>query len=258
MILCAPAYGVKGFPMALTDYFKEADVLASMSWTAIPFKAQVARLANLYLRKEGEIRRIHRNYEGATAGTVRLFIKSLYTPPHGLGKATTDAVRKALPWQRKIRKKREDNPPWVWKKARRPRDRWNAVARHRYSIWEKNYKGKQEKVAPNVVGLGRIGDVTVIVEGGSYSVKTRVYLRDNVTKAEKVVMLRGDRLKSITQAMLRMAPKAALRGMFSGAPIRLDVAEEAFEVEGKLVSWRNVYEIYSGRKVHKTRHRPQD
>lgn len=240
--------------MALRDEFNAADVLDSLSWAGLPFKDQVAKLTNGYLRTEGKIRRASRDYCGPTTGTVGIFIKSKFKPAHGKGKATTEAVIRAIPSQREVRDKRAANIPWVWSE-RTDRQRKSDIAGTRYTVWKKNWRSDpKKKQSPCVVGFGRIGDCFMIVDSGGYGTKGRVYIRHNPTNRVKVVVLKGDSLKSITSAMLRMSPKKALRAVFAGGdPLRFDFKGEGFQVNGALVPWRNVIAIYNGKQeAHQT------
>ena len=100
--------------MALADHYDEADVLDTLSWVDMSIPARIAKLANLYLVREGDMRNNHNRYEGATLGTVRVFVKSVYVPPRGQGAITYEGVLRAIPAQRKCRSERAQRPkPFV-------------------------------------------------------------------------------------------------------------------------------------------------
>jgi hypothetical protein len=63
---------------------------------------------------------------------------------------------------------------------------------------------------------------------------------------------------SITNALLRLAPKKVLRGLFDGGNIKLDFEGEGFFVDGKSVPWRNVRKVYNGpKRAMQTRGTPE-
>jgi hypothetical protein len=243
--------------MAYLDHFKVANVLDTFSWLGMPEHAQIKRLANLYLKDERTLINHHRNYKGPNTNTVTPFVKSLFQPPRGRLRPIVESVVAEIEKQRKIRSRREENPPFVWKRATLV-DRREAVAAARFSIWTKFHSYKARKEAPNCCAVARVGDVLLIVSKGTYNVQPRIYMRHKPTGKVKVVVLEGEQVKSLTDALIRLSPKTALRGMFSGVPISLDLFEEGFWVGEQLFPWRNVCKVYNGPKsAHKTRGKPQ-
>jgi|2_EtaG_2_1085320.scaffolds.fasta_scaffold47405_2 hypothetical protein len=242
--------------MALRDEFQRADVLDSLSWVGMTLDARVAKLASLYLKEESAISGASRRYKGPTYGTVGVFVRSLLTPARGEGKLTYERVLDELPRQRKIQEDRAKTPAWKWTK-RSVKKRRNAVAAHRFTIWETDWRKRKTKTSPNCVGITKFADATLIVDGGGYSTSPRIWMLDRATKKEKVVVLEGDRLSSINGALLRLTPKKALRGALSGWPIRFDFIAEAFEIDGELVPWKKVRRIYHGDQVHHTEIKPK-
>jgi hypothetical protein len=241
--------------MALADHYGEADVLDTLSWVGMTMEARIAKLANLYLDRESDMRHAHRNYEGPTSGTVRYFVKSVYVPPRGQQGITVKGVLAAIPKQRAVRNERRKHPTWTWERGTK-KERRNAVAASLYTIWCEprwNRKGPKEKQDPNCVGITRLvgARVTLIVEGGGYRHQPRIYMKHHATGQTKIVVMEGDNVRGITGALQRIAPKAALRGMYDGAPIILNFEGEGFIVNGKLVPWRNVRRIYGKKKAHK-------
>jgi hypothetical protein len=242
--------------MALIDYFDEADVLDSFSWVAMPDETRTSKLAALYVKKERFIREHSRNYGGPSAGTVKVFVKSLYSPPRGTIGPTIKKVLAKIEHQKALRKARKDNQPWKHRKTL-VRDRRNAIARSRFTIWGQTYQGEKEKLNPQCKAVGRVSGVLLIVAEGSYSAMPRVYMRSPEGKV-KVVVVEGEYLKSITQALTRLAPKGVLRGMFSGLTVHLDFGGEAFVIDGQTLPWRNVRRVYKGTKrAHQTAAKPK-
>jgi len=243
--------------MAFADHFDEAGVLDSLSWLRISTKGIIAKLASLYIKNEDNIESAHRNYQGPTLGTVRVFVRSFYTPPRGMGQLTYEGVLAEIPRQKKIIEERAKWRPWEFKTPKLSKRR-ELIARSRYTIWGKERWGsKRTKLGPNPVGITQLGGCRLILDGGTYDHKVRVYARKLSTNEVKVIVLSGDRLKSTTGILTRMAPKAALRGMFDGEPVRFDFDAEAFEVGGELKPWENVIKVYRGAKAaHKTEAHP--
>lgn len=234
--------------MALADHFIRADVLESLSWMGLSQEARVAKLAHLYLEREDSISYNSRRYEGPTKNTVGLLMRSMFQPPRGLGKHTVEMTLKEIERQRSLRRDRKQRPP---EKPRKPsiRERRNTLASRLYVI---------NDCQPNVVGVTSINDCFLALDGGGYYTNPRVYLKHKPTNRVKVVVLdRNAKATSITNILVRMAPKKALRGMFGGKPITLDFEGEGFLVNGELVPWRNVVKIYRGRdEVRNTDARP--
>ena len=239
--------------MALADHFDEADILASLSWVGMTQEARVAKLASLYLDNEREIRDQHRSYKGPTMGVVSLFVKSYFKPAHGLGVVIYESVIAEIPKQRKLRDERKANPRWHWPvddprfKKRRLAVRRAAVARTRYGVRIKCYDDKWEVGDINCTAITTINGCLMLIDRGARKVQPRIYLR-NPEGSVKVIVLditRQDQF-SATAALLRLAPKAALRGMFGGKPITLDFEGEGFLVNGESIPWRNVRKVYNG------------
>lgn len=250
--------------MTLADHFDEADVLHTLSWVGMSLKARIAKLAKLYLDREDDIRYAHRNYGGPTLGTVRIFIKSLYTPPRGQGKVTYEGVLAEIPRQRACRKERAKRQPWVWTKPKK-KERRNAVAAAVMSVWtiDRWDNKKKIQVNPNCVGITQLAGCRLIVDGGTSSyhhevtTQPRIFVRHLATGRSKVVVVEGKSVSSVTQMLTRIAPKDALRGAFGGKNITFDYDGEGFLVDGELVPWRNIRKVYPGEKAHKTKASPK-
>jgi len=240
--------------MVFADHFDEADVLDTLAWVMLTLEARSARLAALYLDNETDVEYAHRNYEGPTLGIVRVFVKSIYDPPRGQGGITYQRVLQEIPKQRKVREERSKYKPWTFK-VRKIQKRRNRIAKRLYTVWKKcrwNNKEK-EKQTNNCIAISRLGGCKLVVDGGSYYHKARIYIRHLATGKVKVVVLKGSENKVYTlgEALMRMAPKAAVRGMFDGVPITLDFKGGGFLVNGEVVVWRAV-KTYPGSKAHKT------
>lgn len=246
--------------MALRDHYNEADVLASFSWVAMTERARVAGLAKLYLDEEGKIESRSRNYNCPTKGTVGLFIRSLYAPPRGTIGPTTDAVLVEIQKQRLVRLERRKNRPWAapmpfsehqgYARKDALNKRMNSLARRRYRTCSRDYKADAPTYSnPSVVAVTTVADCLMIVDGGGYNIKPRVYLKHKPTGKEKLVVIAGKSPAEAADALLRMAPERALMGMFSGKLITLDFAGEGFLMDGETYPWRNVLKAYRGRKA---------
>jgi hypothetical protein len=239
--------------MGYADYFDEADLLDTMSWMAFSDRNRIQKLAHLYIKGEKEIRRCHRNYEGPTAGTVKVIVKSLYVPPRGKLKSTVEDVLEEVIRQKRLRRERSDNPPFVWKTPRL-RDRRNAVAKTRYTVWQTDYEGNKSKASPDCKAISCVAGVLLMVNGGGYREDPRIYMREKATGRVKVVVTTGETLKSTTQALSRLAPVKALRAAFEGSSVRLNFAAEGFDIDGVTYPWRNVKKVYSGpKRAHQTK-----
>lgn len=245
--------------MALADHFDEADVLDTLSWVNLSFKARVARLANLYLDKEEDIVDAHRNYKGPTLGTVRVFVKSIYSPPRGQGGVTFQAVLKEIPGQLKIREERSKYRPWTFKKQKSLEKRRNKVARHLYTIWKKKRwgsRGEEEKQNPNCVAITRLGECKLVVDGGGYHSKARIYIRHIATGKVKIVVVQGgNTTKSVSWTLMRLVPQAYRTAIFGGQTIHLDFEGSGFIINGEPVPWKAL-KVYSGKQAHKTQGEP--
>jgi len=241
--------------MALADHYKEADVLDTLSWVSLDIPKRIARLANLYIAREGTMRTAHRNYEGPTKGTVRVFIKSVYVPPMGQNALTINGVLAEIPRQKKTQEEREKRRPWKFRRLS-VTERRNAVAKSLYTIWIKprwvTRDKKKEQGSINCIGITKIAGVTLLVDTGGYQMQPRIYMRQHATSKVKVVVLKGERIDSIVAALTRLAPKTTLMGMFDGKPLTFDFENEGFLMEGRLHPWRNVQRIYIGaEQAHK-------
>ena len=239
--------------MALKYAFDNATILESMGWMGLPYRVRIAKTAALYRNKEAYIRRNHRNYRGPTVSTVKLFVKSLYTPPRGEGQSTYIDVICEIAKQKDTRKQREARQPWTWSKPTN-NVRRNEVAKNHYTIWSPGYGGKEEKQSYNCIAIGRVGGIVLMVDGGGYYSHPRLYLRSPEGEVKVVVIDAKERPKGITGALTRLAPVNCLRGAFEGASISLDFDAEAFRVNGKLMPWRNVLKVYRGKlAAHNTK-----
>lgn len=255
--------------MGYHDQFEDADVLSTLSWMGMSEADRIMKTAALFLRREKDIRDEHRNWDGPTVSNVRPFVKSYYTPPRGRGKATIEMVLKAISYQRKIREQRKANRPYRARRARKARNtgyelesRKNAIAARHYTILGKDCDGKLEHRGHNCIALGVVLGIHLIVDQGdgyNSSPYQRIYMRDGATGRVKVVVLEPTvkRLRSVSDALLAIAPKSPMLSMFGGETLTLNFAAEAFEWRGKLHPWRNVRKVYQGKaQAHKTRTRP--
>lgn len=247
--------------MALADHFKEADVLESLSWMGIPHKVRVAKLAHIFLEKESFIRKESRTYDGPSTSNVRLLIKSLFTPPRGTQKRTIDDTLAEIKRQRELRQERAENRPYkperalsqitnVYRRQNRLKERMNAVARTRYKTVyrERNHRSKQDVIkrsTPSVIGMGRIGDVMMIVDQGDYYSLARIYMEHKPTGRGKVVVLDIDKIKDFDAALIHIAPKVSMRAMFAGARMMLDFENDGFLVNGETIPYKGVVRIYT-------------
>ena len=253
--------------MGYADQFDDADILSTLSWMDLTEPNRIMKLAALFLEKENEISRWHRNWEGPKVSNVRPFVKSYYTPPRGRGKATIEMVVRAIAYQRECARKRKGNKPYQPTTAERQRNavakRRNAVAKRSYTINYKDYSGKQSIKAPNCVGIGAVGDVLLMVDQGAdyYSDKAyaRIYMRQKPTGKVKVVVLEsGRRPDDVVSALMGLAPENCLRAMFDGELLAFDFDGEGYLWRGKLMPWRDVRKVYRGKaQAHKTRARPK-
>jgi hypothetical protein len=230
--------------MALTDHFGEANLLDSVMWAGMTLDARIAKLSNLYIKNEDKIRRAHRNYKGPTPGTIKVFVKSYCSLPRGTAQDTYKRIMATIPVQRKIIEERQQHQPWTFTK-KKVKDRMQSLSRRRYTIWSVSWNRKKEKQMNNPVEMGQVSDVRLIIDGGSYNHHARAWMRHLPTGRVKIVVLKNeDRSESITSFLSALAPVEALRGMFSGEPIKLDFDGEGFWVKGKLIPWRNVGKVY--------------
>lgn len=246
--------------MALADHFDEADVLDSLSWMGYSHETRVAKLANIFLEKENFIRNKARTYDGPSTSNVRLLIKSLFSPPRGTQQQTIKDTIKEIERQRETRKGRAENPPYkpgkplsritnVYRRRSVIIDRMNAVARTRYKTVYRERDRREnrdviKRASHKVVGMGRIGDVLVIVDQGDYYSHSRIYMQHKPTGKEKVIVLDGD-IKEFDDALRHIAPKVSLRAMFAGATLALDFENDGFLVDGETVPYKGVARIYT-------------
>lgn len=240
--------------MPLADYYDEADVLDTLSWVDMTIPARIAKLANLYVIREDDMRHNHNRYEGATLGTVRLFVRSVYMPPRGQGAITYEGVLAAIPAQRRTREERERKPkPFVWKQKKLSQRR-DAVAAARMSVWViPRWEKKKRKHRLRCVGIGSIAGCRLIVLKGDDSnpkVLPRVHIQNLATGEAMVVVVEGNPVTTFTNMLLRLSPKGVLRGMFSGRSITLDFGG-GWQIDGEFVPWRNVRGIYPASLAHK-------
>lgn len=243
--------------MALADYYEEAEALDTFSWVAMPDKIRDAKLAHMYIKEERLIRSRSRNYAGPTTGTVKLFVRSLYSPPRGAIGSTVANVMAEIERQKAIRKRRMENRPYKWKKLCKS-VRKNAMAANYYTIWGTNHRKEKEEKSRCCVAVGRIGGTLLLVDKGGYSTPLpRIYMRSPSGKV-RVVVVEGDQLKSMTSALTRLAPKRVLRSIFDGEKVKLNADDCGFEMGGKFYPWRNVRRIYKGQsRAHQTQSRPK-
>lgn len=248
--------------MALKDYYDEADVLDSLSWCGMENDVRVRRLARKYIEDERSIRCNARGYYGPTKGTVSTYIKSIYVPPRGTLASTVRQVLKEITRQKEIKEKRSKNPPLPPFKQPTEREsirnrqtRRNALSKSRFKIIrsDRSYHGgvTTSEMSHNCVGITTIGGCLMIVDGGSYYHKSRVYLKDKETGRESVYVLKGERIKSVTGALRRLAPKGVLRGLFDGKLCELQF-DGGFKIDGEFVPFRNVAHVYHGDEIQAT------
>lgn len=252
--------------MALAHHYKEADLLESIGWMGLSHEVRVKRVAGLYLKDEHNIRRHSQNYEGPTKGTVGLFVKSLFKPPHGLGSKTIKDTLNEIRRQRVIRDKRKKNQPYKPVKPpkskygveARIKERRNNLARSRYSTIVKNYSGKKVKASPVVVGIGMVNDTLLIVDRGGHRALSRIYMKHKPTGRELVAVLEKD-ISSFMEGLTHIAPEISLRAMFGGQVITLDFEGRGFLVDGNLVPWRGIRRVYTQKRdgVIRTLGRPE-
>jgi len=240
--------------MVFADHFDEADVLDTLSWIQLTLEARAARLAALYLDQEDDIRYAHRNYGGPTLGVVRVFVKSVYDPPRGQGGITYQLVLKEIPKQRKVREERSKYKPWTFKKRKLDKRR-NRVAKRLYTIWKKSRwnRKEKEKQTRNCIAITRIGGCKLVIDGGGYYHRARIYIKHIASGEVKVVVPKADtnKVTTIGEVLMRMAPKAAVLAMFGGVSITIDFEGDGFLINGEVVPWR-ASKIYPGSKAHKT------
>jgi hypothetical protein len=254
--------------MGYHDQFEDADILDTMSWMGMPEAHRIMKTAALFLRREKKIRREHRNWEGPTPCNIRPFVKSYYTPPRGRGKATIEMTLQAIEYQRNLRDKRSRNRPYKPEtEAERNTEhavekRRNAVAARYYTIYTKDWDEKKVVADHKCVGIGDVRGILLLADkGDSYGRRQplpRIYMQEKATGKVKVVVLEaGGNVRSISSALLRLAPKGPMRTMFGGETLTLLFDAEAFEWRGQLVPWRNVRKVYYGKgKAHKMAGRP--
>jgi hypothetical protein len=254
--------------MGYHDQFEDADVLDTLSWMGMPEAHRIMKTAALFLQRESEIRREHRNWDGPTISNVRPFVKSYYTPPRGRGKATIEMTLKAIEYQRRIRSERKANRPY---KPETPanrnsehgiRTRKNAVAERYYTVYERDWDDRKVRASHNCVAIGTIAGIRLLVDaGGGYgrrSALPRIYMEEKATGRVKIVVLEpNNSIKSLADALLWIAPKGPMRSMFGGETLTLRFDERAFEWRGQLVPWRNVRKIYGKAKAHNMVGRPK-
>ena len=253
--------------MGYAEQFNDADILSTLSWMDLTEPNRIMKLAALFLEKENEISRYHRNWEGPNVSNIRPFIKSYYTPPRGRGKATIEMVVRAIAYQRECARKRMANRPYkpitVERQRSTERERRNKLARARYSIKYKDHNGKIHIKDPYCVGIGAVGDVQLMVDQGiGYSSATaysRIYMRHKPTGKVKVVVLeRGESPDDVVSALSLLAPEDCLRAMFDGELLTFDFDGEGYLWRGKLIPWRHVQRVYRGKtKAHETWARPK-
>jgi len=231
----------------INEAFKEAEVLDSLAWIAKSFEARVKLAASFYLRDEDKVKKAYepRKYEAPTGGTVKAYVKSLFTIPSGQHKATIAAILEEIPKQRAIRDRRRKFRPYKEKERKtRPRtERWDAIGHHLYTIVREDKQPDDH----NIVGGTSFNGTLVVVDKGNHYAKPRIYMRQKATGKVKVVVLDvKHRPSSITNAMLAICPTKAYRGMFDGKPVVLDFDREGFLVEGVFHPWRNIRKVYRG------------
>jgi hypothetical protein len=244
--------------MAFADHFNTADPLESLSWVAMPDSTRTEKLAYLYRKGERNIRYAHRNYDGPTTGTVKVFVRTLYEPPRGKIGATTKEVLAAVIRQKAKAEKRSKNPPYKRPKLC-PKKRRDALARHKYATIEKDYSGESKRMGYNCIALSVISNILIMVDRGGYSAPPRVYMEDKRSRTAKVAVLdaRTDDVKSLSDALTLMSPNRAVRAMFGGASIALDFRREGFNVDGELVPWANILKVYRGDEVFRMKSKPK-
>lgn len=229
---------------------KKADVLTTLSWVSFPQKVIEARLASMYLKAEASLKRSkRRRYNtGPTKQEILQWIKTHYVPPHGKGTALVEAVVVEAERQRSIVAKRASmKPDPVGKKSRR--DRLAAVAASMYSIW--SGKDCTQPVVAQPIALGSVGRLLAIVDGGSWSTRPRLILRDRDTGHTEVVVYNDRKIgTTVYEAVMALLPRWVVRQMFTGLSIELAVNPVRFIVNGETVQPSGVEWVYTD--PHKT------
>ena len=235
--------------MALEHRYTTAETLDSLSWVAFPEGARNSKLVHLYLKEEHKIKDYCRKYKRPTTRTVTIFIKSLYHPPRGAIRDTVEAVMEEIERQRGIKLKRKKFAPWVQEDPNTA-ERRARVARRRYTVWDTNWNGKKNKEPHYCTGIGSVSNVSLMVDSYNYGNRcARIYMRDKATNNIKVVVLDVTSKLGLSDALLKLAPKGAIRSIFGGASIKLDFEQEGFMVNGELMPWQRVCKVYRGRKA---------
>lgn len=233
--------------MGYADKFDEAAPLESIAWIYMSDKARVQKLAYLYRKDERSIRYAHRNYCGPTLGTVKAFVRSLYTPPRGKMGSTFKDVLDAIKAQKEKETDRKKYAPFVWSKPS-VADRMKWVIRRRLRVFTKSYNGEKEKVSIKCSAVSTVSGVLLLVEPGGYYHHPRIYMKDKRTKKVKVVVMGERNIKSLSDALLALSPNGVVRQIFGGASVALDFENEGFNIDGELVRWSNTCKVYHGTK----------
>ncbi|MGE3483508.1 MAG: hypothetical protein AB7L09_02130 [Nitrospira sp.] len=245
--------------MALADHYTPADILDSLVWMSLPYKARIAKLAHTFLLNEKDIEKHSRTYNGASKSNVTTLMRSLFEPPRGRASTTVADTLVEIDRQRKIRDKRAANKPYspptpppddsAFLRKRRIIKRLNNIAARRYKITYTGYDKKKYRAETNAVCIGSIVDCVMIADAGAHAVKGRIYLRHKPTGQELVLMLDGSctSYSDIHEFLFYIAPKVSLRGLFSGKSLVLDFERRGFVVDGVCHPWRNILATYTAK-----------
>lgn len=235
--------------MALADHYEKADILESLSWTAMSEKARIAKLAAGFVREESNIKNRCRRYEGPSLNSINVYVKSLYVAPRGQAKPLNESVLREVIRQKKIREKRRGNRPWVWPAMPAKgngyaynsamQDRRNAVAATKYKVGGGDYT-----LTPNCTALTRIGDYLILIDSRDYNKAARIYFERG--KMRRVVVLKHDpsAQDKPTMVLLSLASRQVHAALLMGGRITLNVEREGFDVDGVLHPWVEVRKVY--------------
>jgi hypothetical protein len=235
------------------DNFEKACPLDSLSWVSMHPAARVCRLAALFLRAEHELKNLKEKGDWyVTAGVVRPWLLSVYEPPRGQSAGLIDAVMKDIARQREIRRKRAENRPWKEKETPIA-ERRNIVAGSLYRIIQKDNEGKVTKLRPTCRTITTISGILMALDV-SGDANIRVYMRHRETGRVKVVITdvrtnySGDDKMTLTKVLLKMAPVAVERALFSGMRIAVDFDRNGFLIDGEFHAYRHIARIIEGPK----------
>ena len=134
-----------------------------------------------------------------------------------------------------------------------------AVAKQRFSIKDKGYRGEPYIIDPNIMGMARVDSTLFIVHKGGYRNDTIIYMHDRNRGIEKAAALKceindGD---TVYDVLFKLAPRKATELVLMGGTIEMDVDGECFVVNGKPIPWR-VKRIYQRDELHNIKRQTKD